>query len=268
MSIPSRYVLYHGGCLDGFGAAWAAWKHFGDSDTLYLPVYWGKPLPSIPNPTEIFILDFSYPKPLLLQLAAQCPVTVLDHHKSAEEDLRDLVGRINPVVVFDMERSGAKMTWEHLHRGQPCPKLIEHISDRDLWRFELPGSKEVHAALVSYPMDFRVWDTLDVEQLKQEGVTCARLTESMVRAICHTSWQQELAGYQVPVVNTTIAWAEVGQMLQELWPSAPFVASFTMHHNLTIWSLRSVGAFDVSAVARKFGGGGHRNAAGFQQVRL
>lgn len=32
------------------------------------------------------------------------------------------------------------------------------------------------------------------------------------------------------------------------------------------WSLRSTGNYDVSAIAKDFGGGGHKNAAGFTLV--
>ncbi len=31
------HVLYHGACDDGFGAAWCAWKHFGD--VLFVAAY-------------------------------------------------------------------------------------------------------------------------------------------------------------------------------------------------------------------------------------
>ena len=62
------WVLYHANCLDGFGAAWAAWKALGDA-TNYRPVHHGDPLPQIPEGQRVFILDFCYPPELLTHLA-------------------------------------------------------------------------------------------------------------------------------------------------------------------------------------------------------
>lgn len=50
----------------------------------------------------------------------------------------------------------------------------------------------------------------------------------------------------------------------KVFPDAPFSASYCDRGDgKRSYSLRSLGDFDVSAVARMFGGGGHRNAAGF-----
>jgi oligoribonuclease NrnB/cAMP/cGMP phosphodiesterase (DHH superfamily) len=263
-----RYVLYHSNCYDGFGAAYAAWKKFGDEGTKYLPVSYGFPPPEMPDAKAVYIVDFSYPKETILALAEKCPVTVLDHHKTAKEALEPLVGQDNPTVIFDMERSGAKMTWEYLNAAKPTPALIEHISDRDLWRFRLEGSKAVHKALVSYPMDFKVWDTFDIQKLKVEGEALERLHAQLVANICKAAWTGEIDGHKVPMVNTSIAWSEVGHELLQRFPEAPFVASFTVFDTQVMWSLRSRPGFDVSAVAKKFGGGGHENAAGFKTVRF
>jgi hypothetical protein len=54
-----RYVLYHSNCYDGFGAAYAAWKKFGDEGTKYLPVSYGFPPPEMPDAKAVSIVDFS-----------------------------------------------------------------------------------------------------------------------------------------------------------------------------------------------------------------
>lgn len=262
-----KYVLYHANCYDGFGAAYAAWKSFGDS-AKYLAIAYGQPVPEMPGASEVFIVDFSYPRAVIEALADKYPLTILDHHKTAQQDLDPLIKPegFNPRVVFDMSRSGAKITWEYLHRSPP-PKLIEHISDRDLWQFKMPGSKEVHAALVSTPFDFKVWDRLDVDELIKNGAGALQFQSQLVKNIVSHAWVQRLADWEVPHVNTASSWSEVGEALCEAYPSAPFAASFTIMKNSVMWSLRSRGDFDVSEVAKKFGGGGHKNAAGFRGAR-
>lgn len=263
-----KYVLYHANCYDGFGAAYAAWKHFGD-DAKYIPVSYGQPVPDMPGASECYIVDFSYPRQIIESLAEKFPLTVLDHHKTAEVDLAPLIrpDGFEPRVVFDMNRSGALITWEYLHRTE-APKLIQHISDRDLWQFKIPGSKEVHAALVSTPFDFDVWDKLNVDDLIREGAACLKFQSQLVDNIIQKAWISRIDEYDVPTVNTAAHWSEVGEALLDKHPRAPFAASFTVMKNSIMWSLRSKGDFDVSAVAKKFGGGGHKNAAGFRGARF
>ncbi len=287
---PSVYVLYHGNCYDGFGAAYAAWKKFG-SGAVYIPVSYGYPPPAMPGAHEVYILDFSYPQAILQEMVdAGLRVTVIDHHKTAQESLLPMVGTSkNLAISFDMSKSGALLAWEAFHPRVPAPLLISHISDRDLWKFELDGSAKIHTALVSYPMDFETWDQFDVEQLKVEGVTCKRLYSSLVENIVKSSWVGRLDGMAVPMVNTSIAWSEVGAALLKKFNAAPqevearkawldmtgqdtgtpypMVASFTIFNDQVMWSLRSIPEFDCSAVAKKFGGGGHKNAAGFKAAR-
>lgn len=261
------YVLYHSNCYDGFGAAFSAWKKFG-SNAKYIPVSYGAPVPEMPEATEVYIVDFSYPRATIEALAETVPLTILDHHKTAQADLEPLIrpDGFNPRVVFDMNRSGALITWEYLHRTE-VPRLIQHISDRDLWQFKIPGSKEVHAALVSTPFEFEVWDKLDVDELIASGAGALRFQSQLVKNIVSHAWVQRLGEWEVPHVNTASSWSEVGEALCEAYPDAPFAASFTIMKNSVMWSLRSRGDFDVSEVAKRFGGGGHKNAAGFKAAK-
>lgn len=264
------YILYHGNCYDGFGAAFAAWKRMGHLGVKYIPVSYGFPPPDMPDAKKIYILDFSYLATTLFDLSSTADVVLIDHHKTAEADLGGLIecgDRPNLRVFFDMTKSGALMAWEYFHTTPP-PMLIQHISDRDLWKFELPGSREIHKALVSYPMDFELWDGFDVEELKKEGVTCDRIYSQLVNNICKGAFMRRLDGHDIPVVNTSIAWSEVGQALLEKYPEARFVASFTVFEDQTMWSLRCRSDFDVSEIAKKFGGGGHKEAAGFKTARF
>jgi nanoRNase/pAp phosphatase (c-di-AMP/oligoRNAs hydrolase) len=106
------------------------------------------------------------------------------------------------------------------------------------------------------------------EEAVKSGAAILRYSKSMVEMICnqahYTSFFIHIGFDRVPVVNATSLWSEVGEELLKLYPEAPFVGcSHTTRDGHEKWSLRSKGEFDVSAVAREFGGGGHKNAAGF-----
>jgi hypothetical protein len=115
--------IYHHGCIDGFAAAWAVRKHYGDGEVDFHPGIYGEAPPDVTG-RVVILVDFSYKRPVLLQMCAQAAcVLILDHHKSAAADLVDLPD--NAVTVFDMDRAGAMLAWDYFHRAL-------HLSDRYL----------------------------------------------------------------------------------------------------------------------------------------
>ena len=122
---PSPLVLYHGRhCPDGFGAALAAWRYYGDSAE-YLGLDHGDiktvdDLPPVAGRT-VYILDFSFSADILQAIDERAAkLVMLDHHKSAAEKLTGFACRCG-VVHFDMDKSGARLAWEFFHPHAPLP---------------------------------------------------------------------------------------------------------------------------------------------------
>ncbi len=256
------YVLYHSPCQDGFGAAYAAWKKFGDK-AKYYGVSYGKPLPDMPKAKEVYILDFSYSKEILEQLANNCEkVVVLDHHKTAQKDLEGL-----SFAIFDMNRSGASMAWDYFHPKKKRPWFINYIEDRDLWKHKLPFTHEIASSLMSYPLDFKTWDKFNEKILLTEGKAIFRykniLTEDLAR---NTRVVKFLEFDNIPVCNASGSLvSDLGEFLSNVYPDAKFYAIYyDTKEGKRKWSLRSSDdKEDVSIIAKRFNGGGHRNASGF-----
>ena len=253
-------VLYHAYCADGFGAAWAAWQKLGD-DADYLPVRHGNPPPTLPDGATVYILDFCYPRDVIVKMRERFEaLTVIDHHQTAEEELDGL-----EYAIFDNEKSGAVLAWEFFNAGRPVPELLRYVMDSDLWLHQLPRSREVFAALSAYRMDFQVWNDLDIAELADEGEPIVRYQHQQVALLCDQVRFETLAGYRVPVVNAAVFGSKVGEELLKRHHEAPFVAIyFDRGDGIRQWSLRSREDFDVSRVAQQFQNGGHRQAAGFE----
>ena len=82
MSVPRRLVIYHGGCRDGFGAAWAANVAFGGDADFYAG-YYGQDPPDLAYGKDVYIVDFTYPRRQLLVLAkVAASLTICDHHQT------------------------------------------------------------------------------------------------------------------------------------------------------------------------------------------
>ena len=270
--------IYHGNCADGFGAAWVVNKYFhGNVD--FFPGFYGKEPPDVTG-REVIMVDFSYKRPVLEKMAESAQmILILDHHKTAAEDL---AGYREPIwgaqdmsegiwAVFDMNRSGAGLAWDFLFPLAPRPKLIDHIEDRDLWRFNLGGSAELHVALMSYPNDFATWDHWmrpdlnGLPELLVEGIAIERkLKQDVAHLLGAATRSMVIGGVEVPVANLPYMMASEGA--GNMAETAPFAATYYDGKDARHFSLRSRGAegMDVSEIAKRYGGGGHRNAAGFQ----
>lgn len=258
-------VLYHKD-NDGFGAAYAAWTKLGDEAT-YIPVQYNEPVPEIPEgTTQLVIVDFSYDRATCEALAEKYAVVVLDHHKTAQEALEGL-----DYAIFDMTRSGCRLAWEYFWpEDTEIPSILQYVEDYDLWKFELPDSKEVNLYLSSLPWDFETWQSI-VETPFADVVRAGRAIKafrdnqikSAMKNVRRMWFEVDGNRYVVPVVNAAENISDLGNELCKAYPDMPFSVSYCDRLGRRSWSLRSIGDFDVSAIAKALGGGGHRNAAGF-----
>jgi hypothetical protein len=269
-AIPATWVLYHADCLDGFGAAWAAWKALGAS-AQYQPVRHGEPPPDLPSGSRIYLLDFCYAPELLVAMAAQSEqVVILDHHISAQTAFEryrqtnpDLPGNLH--VHFDLAHSGCLLAWRHFHPGQPVPPLLAHIEDRDLWRHALPGTREINRALyLRLPLAFEAVEGLSLETLEQEGAVLQRQLQQSVHGLFKQRHAMTVLGQSGLAVNAPGQFAsDLGEALAIESGTFGLIYQFNGQRQRWECSLRSRGEFDVAALATQLGGGGHRNAAGF-----
>lgn len=159
------------------------------------------------------------------------------------------------------------MAWDFFFPNRTPPPLLLHIEDRDLWRFALHHTREINASVFSYPYDFAVWDSLmamDKDVLIAAGEAIERKHfKDMRELLAVTTRDMTIAGYRIPVAN--LPYTLSSDAGQELARGKPFGACYWDTPDGRVFSLRSTdqGA-DVSEVAKQYGGGGHRNAAGFK----
>ncbi|QPC43989.1 phosphohydrolase [Kaustia mangrovi] len=296
--------IYHHPCLDGFAAALAVWLEWGD-EVEYRPATYGKPLPldDVSGKNVLFV-DFCGAGQTMWSLVHDCgcKVTVLDHHKTAKAAMEELLGDGTVEGVFDMERSGCGIAWDEIHGGER-PRLINHLEDRDLWRFALSGTREFFAYIASYHYDFDVWNWLrqsadnnlqydrmllsgsailgkqakDIAEWLDQGTQWwefSRYPECEPVGPAYQIWPVSEADpltppdrvWRVPVVNAPYTHgSDAAHELLQRHQEAPFAAYYWDVDGTRRWGLRSADdREDVSAIAKARGGGGHRNAAGFE----
>ena len=287
-------VIYHAGCRDGWAAAFVAHAYYhGAAD--FFAAYYGQEPPPVTHGQRVFLLDFCYKRDVLVALAKRCDLAVLDHHKTAQADV-DGLSRHLLEVVFDMDRSGAGIAWDYFYGGdkhdgfvlgRPIgdvlrPWWVNYVEDRDLWRWALPDSRLVNAYLGALPFTFDGWRegvSISLDQAKtmgraidqKVGQYVAEVSKNAAWGFVYDTTGASLFGEAVPIVN--VPQCDVSEVLEFLMSEHDVdsaVAWWQRADGLFQYSLRSTerSRLDVSALAKRCGGGGHRQAAGFQTPQL
>lgn len=268
-----KLVIHHGHCMDGFTAAWVCWRQLGDKAEYFAADYppggQETELPDVAG-REVIMVDFCVGRDQLLRLEREAEsLVVLDHHKSHEEACRGL-----SFCTFDMEQSGAGLAWRYFRGVTNPPWLVSYVEDRDLWRFALPDSKAVNAYIATHRQNFSAWDALH-RGGKNAAVSRGRAILAYIdRYVAEMSEQARritFAGHDdIPVVNAP--YINTSELVGSLAQDALFaVGWFQRGDGMYQYSLRSRDGdppFDVSELAKQFGGGGHAQAAGFAVKEL
>lgn len=259
-------VLYHRKCPDGFGAAYAAWKKYGDMAE-YIPVSYGDPVAEGLEGREVFLLDFCYELPGEIEhlVATTKRLVVIDHHGSAKQLVESV-----PEHIFDTAHSGAILAWTYFYPETVSPLLLEYIEDHDLYRHQLPQSEEMTTYISIHPRTFEAWDKLvqkfDQPESRARILKTASYYSEYFNALVEMSVNEakkvRFEGYECYFATTHATMrSQVAEALYTKFP--PFALVVSAHPDGFGVSIRSDGSVDVSKIAEKYHGGGHPTSSGF-----
>lgn len=259
-------VIYHGNCPDGFTAAWVTARAVGDVE-LFVGAYGEPPPLELARGREAYVVDFSYPRADMEALnEAAARLTVLDHHKTAEAELKGL-----PYCVFDMQRSGAGLAWDYFHPTQPRPWIIDYVEDRDLWRFKLRESMAISLRVRVTPHELEAWDALAAQSidalLPEARGAQVYLDHHVQDALRNLYILRDVDGEGHDAACVNITYTGISDVLQAALERSGAQLAIGWHitkEGRVFCSARSLRSYDCSAFAMRFGGGGHPQAAGFR----
>lgn len=225
---------------------------------------------------KIIIVDFSYPATWLNHWESSgCKVTVIDHHEPKFPMLSGFSG-----AILDANECGATLTWKTFFPYMSMPEILKHVRRRDIgvdgyYEGKTRDSEAINEALASR----RHQSQGAIAMLKHilagpdpcatllaEGEEMLVERDRLIARACERCRLVDLDGHVVPYLEVRKGEerhvSNIGNyMCRVLYPDSPFAWVKTEDGNS---SLRSTG-FDVSAIAEKFGGGGHQKASGFNR---
>lgn len=273
-----QLVIYHANCSDGFTAGLIAYEGLSKANAStsfeVLPIdvaRLSEEIDRLPPAAHLISFDLAFSQATFDKLLVKYPTAVVyDHHKSTAETCRP-----HPQLHFDNNVSGAMLAWRYYHGDEKPPALVRYVQDRDLWLWQMPGSRAVNAWL--YPELKKMFGSATaftgamhlltgdvwVRGAWKRGESILQVDADNVEAIARNHYVKRVGEHDVAIVNSAVYGSELGEKLA------------AAHDYALIWwvqrvgevnvSLRSrKGGADVSVVARGHGGGGHANAAGFK----
>ena len=164
-------IFAHSHCTDGLVAAsimkYSLQMNY-QSEPEVIFVSYGKEQEAIDkanlnSETTVYCVDFAFNRELTLELCKLAKlVYVLDHHKTANENLHDLKTHYNFNFIYDVNKSGASIVRDYckqhlslyshikLNQKEILNKVVAMVEDRDLWLFKLPMTREFAEYVFAY----------------------------------------------------------------------------------------------------------------------
>lgn len=245
----------------------------------------------------LLVCDFSYSENITQALInVSAGFLVLDHHVSA---MKNLININDNYKVFDMNRSGAYLAWEYFFQNKndetinismsidtfyssqiipKIPLLIEYVQDRDLFTNTMHMTNEFVAWFYNLPIKMKIYneyfnnDNKLLQMIETTGTHYCEITDIYIDNLCWCNpiyCEIDKIGYFVGIVNSKLFKSDIGNRLLYKYKWLDFSIVYNTTEQLdefeekTYISLRSHNeATDVSEIAKKVNGGGHRNAAG------
>lgn len=278
-------VFFHNADLDGHCSGAIVKKKYPECETI--GVNYGDQLDkeSIKRGEEVFVVDFCFPWDDMIWLNKHARLTWCDHHKTA---LKDYAITINGSKAAgedfliagrqEIDMAGCELTWLHLF-GEPIPRAVYLLGRYDVWIHDdpdvLPFQYGMRSADNTWPGS-TIWESLLItkihfshEQVMKRFIDAGRdimRYEEKQNLISAKSmaFECEFQGLKALAINKF----GNSKILEPVYDPERHDIMITFNMSPKgFWKMSlysSKNHIDCGELARKYNGGGHKGAAGFQ----
>jgi oligoribonuclease NrnB/cAMP/cGMP phosphodiesterase (DHH superfamily) len=243
-------------------------------------------LKDIKDYNEVYFVDFTPPIEYVITLFKNNKyLTILDHHKTADEIHKELQGISSIVTVLDLDHAGCMVTWQHFYPHDEEPLVVKLVEDMDIWKWKYSETEDFVNG-----MDLNVWKNQPTNELwsfllhndstvrnivsggsmitEYKKIYNSQLLESLsYEAIFNAKQDGITNGYKILVINAP---KNNSKVFGDKINNYPFVAIYSHKRDQYNISLYSATGFDTTTISKKMvdkngnRGGGHAGASGFK----
>jgi oligoribonuclease NrnB/cAMP/cGMP phosphodiesterase (DHH superfamily) len=283
--------VYHSKDLDGYCSG--AIMKLKYPDIKLIGMDYGEKYPENLNHEPIIICDMSFPMKDMEEIAKQSnwQLTWIDHHKSAIEDYRKFVGEGETFcnAILQDGIAACEGAWNYFFPDKKMPPVVEFLGTYDTWRKNnktndwefviMPfqyGMRMKCSSADDFPMELfneysysvggNNYNSFDkIGNIIKEGDLILKYqSQQNERACKFSAFEIEFEGLRAICLNSGGA---NSQLFESVYDGTkhdimiPFV--FTgKGWTFSVYSTKE--NVDCSVIAKKYGGGGHKGAAGFK----
>ncbi len=273
--------IYHSRDLDGYTSGAIIKRKYPDAKLIGFDYGQELQLDSEDVGKPIIMSDVSMKMPQMLKLAetSKWQLTWVDHHISAIKEYKEFVGDGETFckAVLDNTISACEGTWKYLFPNEPMPRAILLLGEYDTWRKQdlkrweneiLPfqyGMRMICNSPETFPTYLFNNNEEDIIEIIKAGNTILKYQTQVNESACKAAFEYEFEGLRCICLNGGGFSSDVFKSVyDENKHDAMMPFKYDGKDKQWILSLYGTKDIDLSLVAKKWGGGGHKSACGFQ----
>ena len=275
-------VIYHKTDMDGLGSC-AIIKKYLSKYPMIIPYFIGFDyndnidfqLLSFYGKDGLIIADFSFKPEIMLELIKKYNNTLywFDHHSTAINDsIKYNYSNINGIRKNEI--AACELVWEGFFSDEKIPRSIKYISNHDTWNHEDPNTLLYYYGLMKYETDPLINEELwvdilsdkNTDQILNDGKFIQEYEKQKNKNICKSSAVGfvEFEGYRALVVNRSHINSLFFESIPEFKYDIILIFYYLPLEKIWKFSIYTENPdINVGFIAKAYGGGGHKSAAGF-----
>jgi uncharacterized protein len=284
-----NYIIYHKNCFDGFTSLILFMKsnNYEKKHTIYPDIPSSEILPPNIKGKNIIIMDVAYKKEIIEKIVKLANfVLFIDHHVSIIDDVKKISDK-KLRVIYNSSKAASILVWEYFNKNKEYPLFLEYINKNDTGKWDKDtlyfiNSLEVNFQLNPTIINIKNWNKLLNDTFVQDMLKKGKIYNEYKQYLINKNskkfdmkvfpsnkikldFKLEEKKYNIAVINNSCPSVSlVGKnIVDNVNCDFCLLYSFNLKKDIVIISLRSKDT-DVSQIAKKMGGGGHKLASAFK----
>jgi len=266
-----RLCLFHEADHDGQASAAIVKRRYPDVELIGWD--YGKEVPwdKIEEADEVIMVDISFqPYDLMKKVADLAKLTWIDHHATAIKNYEE--NKIPGSIILKDGIGACVLTWQYYFPDENVPAGVRLLGEYDVWNHLDPSCKAFEYGMRVRDTDPKsnIWEFIfsnisNLGMIVDEGDTILLYIENTYKHLAEKYvYEKEIDGLKFLVANNP---HRTSDYFDSVWDIRKYDGMMSYFWTGDCWNVSlytSKENIDVSKVAEKYGGGGHKKAAGFQ----
>ncbi len=280
-------IFYHGSDFDGMCSGQITARHLSNPNT------WGfnhkDPFPSWFKPTKedtVWFVDITTnPPERIKELLPITNVMVIDHHESFIKWAKaNIPSEILSTWVLDSSKAACQLCWEYFEKDAPMPKAVEYFARYDIWdRKDITLWNErltpFQQGLKGTRFDSPIWelffaDGADdvIESYIKKGLPIVEYQITSNDSIMKKHAFSAILKYKGKKLRALVCNTHNFSSItfESIWNEEEYdlMIAFNLSKRSYWVSFYTTTDLDCSEIAFNYGGGGHKQACGFEAKKV